>query len=64
MKQVAAHSVFYHVCLPGQDETDADYPDDRPFPTLDAIAHDLVDVLDMAQYSFLVIYRVFLHDFA
>ena len=46
MAEVAAHSVFLHVCAPGQEDGAEDLAGD--FPSLQELAAELFRVLDKA----------------
>uniref|UniRef100_A0A915K1Q9 Uncharacterized protein n=1 Tax=Romanomermis culicivorax TaxID=13658 RepID=A0A915K1Q9_ROMCU len=54
MEAVTKHSIWYHVCLPGQDDGDNDLPENKIFPSMDAIAHDLVEILDTVKLKAII----------
>lgn len=46
MAKLRARSVWIHVDLPGQEFDAADLPEKFVYPSMDDIAHDLVNVLN------------------
>ena len=52
MLNVKRHSVFVHVCVPGQDEGEPDLLGD--FPSMDQLGEDLVHVLDALDIKYCI----------
>jgi hypothetical protein len=52
MATVKRHSVFLHVCVPGQDEGESDLLGD--FPSMDQLGENLVHVLDALDVKFCI----------